>query len=780
MAKSKNKIIRRHGKKSALRCPLSIDSSELFLDGESGALYLDMVIANTSSEDGGDFVESAALVIRCFDGSGDLIVSSGREIISKTLKFPDGGLSPSTAVGIKTKIDLPSDAVADFDVYIGCIRTTALVVTDFVRADFFSEPDEPIPLSVGMSEEEIYDVCDKISESAVYYPDEFSSLVWRCTCGKISDGTKCPVCSAERAETLAFFSKLVRPTIKKSAPDRKKRLHLLIAISACVFFVLTLVLAVLLVFFLSDGRYGGRPSGPDFDSETEQTIPEMTLEEKIAHLEELVAANDFTSAVSYINENPELASKEGEVADSAVKYYLENDDYDSARHFAENSSTHSVRSVLLIGYAHYINNKVLDKALEYAELLSDSEKINTVLLAKIDALVSEKKFSEAIELAVNYRLDAKKEAVIISAVKALSAEKKYDEAFEFALLSNEENVPDDLAKEAAYYYLESKEYDSAVKFAKHLGDTEVMRDIAANISDTYLKKELGSFFEYLSLARKQSVYATQVSLDKQIALITSAGKVIYGANESYIPSAGKTAVSVKASAHHTVILLSDGSVVAFGDNSFGQCDVSLWKNVVAIDVGEYHTVALLADGSVRACGSTAFGQCSVSDIKNAVMIAAGDYHTLALLGDGSVKAVGKNTSSQCETSEWKNVIMISAGSLHSVAITSDEKALAVGSRSLGRCDVSLWSGVQSISAGASHTLAILSDGSIVTCGGVIGAGNYGAIVSGEKIIFAEAGNVSSVAVTASGKLIFVGSGLPSTDHVKNEKVDPKYFFTSEK
>ena len=106
--------------------------------------------------------------------------------------------------------------------------------------------------------------------------------------------------------------------------------------------------------------------------------------------------------------------------------------------------------------------------------------------------------------------------------------------------------------------------------------------------------------------------------------------------------------------------------------------------------------------------------------------------------------------------------------------------LAVGSRSLGRCDVSLWSGVQSISAGASHTLAILSDGSIVTCGGVIGAGNYGAIVSGEKIIFAEAGNVSSVAVTASGKLIFVGSGLPSTDHVKNEKVDPYYFFTSEK
>lgn len=780
MAKSKNKILCRHGKRCALRCPLSLDSSELFIDGESGALFLNIVIANTSSEEGGDFVESAALVIRCFDTNGDLIVSGGREIISKTLKFPDGGIAPGAAVGIKTKIDLPSATVADFDAYIGCIRTTSLVVTDFVRADFFNEPDEPIPLSVGMSEEEIYDVCDKISEGAVYYPDELSSLVWRCTCGEINDGTSCPKCSAERAETLAFFSKLVRPTVKKSAPDKKKHLHLLIAIFSSIFFILMLIIAVLLVFFLSDGRYGGRPSGPKFDNETEQQVPEITLEEKLAHLESIVESNDFPAALSYIRENPELSDKASEVSDAAVKYYLEKDDYDSARFFAETSSSHSVRSILLAGYAHYINNKIFDKALEYAELLNDSEKINTVLIAKIDNFVSEKKFSEAIELAVDSKLDAKKEEVVRVAVKSLSTEKKYDEAFEFALLSNEECVPDDLAKEAAYYYLEKEEYDSAVKFARHLGDEAVMRDIAASISDTYLKTELGAFFEYLSFERKQSVYATPVSIDKQIAVIASSGKVVYGANQIYIPSAGKKAVSVKTSAHHTVILLSDGSVVAFGDNSFGQCDVSLWKGVVAIDVGEYHTVALLEDGSVRACGSTAFGQCSVSDIKNAIMIAAGDYHTLALLSDGSVKAVGKNTSSQCETDQWKNVIMISAGSLHSVAITSDEKALAVGSRSLGRCDVSLWSGVVSISAGNSHTVAILSDGSIVTCGGVVGAGNYGSVVTGEKIIFAEAGNISTVAVTASGKLILVGSGLPSTDHVKNEKVDPEYFFTSEK
>ncbi len=780
MAKAKNKIIRRHGKKCALRCPLSLDSSELLIDGESGALLLNMVIANTSPEDGGEFVESAALVIRCFDSHGDVIVSGGREIISKTLKFPEGGLAPGAAIGIKTKLDVAPGTVADFDAYIGCIRTTALVVTDFVRADFFSEPNEGVPLSVGMSEEEIYDVCDKISEKAIYYPEELSPLVWRCTCGEMNDSAKCSRCSAERTELFAFFSNLALPTVKRLEPDRKKRLRLLIAISATVFFVLTLVLAVLLVFFLSDGRYGGRPSGPDFDDEEQNQVVEMTLEEKIAHLESLVAANDFAGALNYINLNAELGDKLDEVSDKAVEYYLGIDDYDNAMKFAETSSTHSVQSVILMGYAHYLSNNAFNKALQYAELLSDSEKINTVLIAQIDALVSEKRFSPAIELAVKNGLDAKKEEVILSAVKTLSTEKKYDEAFEFALLSNEESVPDDLAREAVYYYLARKEYDCSVRYAKHLGDESVMLDIASNLSDSYLKKELGSFFKYLSLARKQSIYATKASLDKQVAIITSDGRVIYGTNETYTPSAGTKAVSVKTSAHHTVILLSDGSVVAFGDNSFGQCDVSLWKNVVAIDVGEYHTVALLSDGSVRACGATAFGQCSVSEVRNAIMVASGDYHTLVLMSDGSVRAFGKNTSSQCDTSEWKNVVMISAGSLHSVAVTADGKALAVGSSSLGRCDVSLWSGVTSISAGASHTVAVLEDGTVISCGGAIGYGNYGSVTTIEKIIYAEAGNMATVAITESGKLIFAGSGLPSIDFVKDEKVEAKYFFTSEK
>ncbi len=781
MAKNKNKVICRHGKRSALRSPLAFDSSELFIDS-SGALMLNIIIKNVSTSENPVYVESAGLVIRCFDKGGNLIVSGGREIISKTLKFPDEGISPDAAVGIKTKIDLSPDMVADFDIYIGCIRTTTLVVTDFVRSDFFDEPEEGILLTAGMTDEEIYDVCDKISDSAVYYPEELTSLVWRCTCGEISDGTSCPKCGAERSELFGFFTSLVRPARKANGKELgKRRTHLLVALFSISSFIIALVLALLLVFFLSDGRYGGRPSAPITGDSSNNEQKEETVEEKATRLEALIAEKDFAAALTLAQSESSFASKIPYISQSAVAYYVEKDDYDTAREFAKTTESPDVteKSIINAGYAYYINNAIFDKALTYAQHLNDNEKINTVYISQIDYLVNQKKFSEAIDIAVSVNLEAKKEDVITSAIEHLGSLHQYKEAFEFAKLSNKENVPKDLAREAAYYYLDQSDVDSALDFASHVKEDALMREIAAKLSDSQLRKDLGAFFAYLSFERKQSIYANSVSLDKQVAVINASGKVFYGAGKTYTPSAGLRAVSVKTSAHHTVILLSDGSVVAFGDNSFEQCDVSLWKNVIAIEVGQYHTVALLADGTVRACGNRNFSQCSVSDLSDVIMISAGNYHTLALLADGTVRATGMNSSSQCNTSSWENISMISAGALHSVGLTKDGKVVAVGSVSLGRCDVSSWTDVAMISAGSSHTLAVLKDGSVVACGGVVGDGSYGNLVFGEKATFVDAGNASIVAVTESGKLVFKGDGLPNTSHVSDEKVKPDHFFTND-
>ena len=53
-------------------------------------------------------------------------------------------------------------------------------------------------------------------------------------------------------------------------------------------------------------------------------------------------------------------------------------------------------------------------------------------------------------------------------------------------------------------------------------------------------------------------------------------------------------------------------MLAAGDNSRGQCEVSSWSDVVAVAAGSTHTLALRADGSVVAAGNNDDGQCDTA------------------------------------------------------------------------------------------------------------------------------------------------------------------------
>ena len=98
---------------------------------------------------------------------------------------------------------------------------------------------------------------------------------------------------------------------------------------------------------------------------------------------------------------------------------------------------------------------------------------------------------------------------------------------------------------------------------------------------------------------------------------------------------------------------SDGSVVAWGSNRYGQCNVPalpVGLTYVEVAAGDYHTVARLSDGSVVAWGYNVYGQCNVPALPGGltyVEVAAGGYHTVARLSDGSVVAWGCNVYGQC-------------------------------------------------------------------------------------------------------------------------------------
>ncbi len=225
-------------------------------------------------------------------------------------------------------------------------------------------------------------------------------------------------------------------------------------------------------------------------------------------------------------------------------------------------------------------------------------------------------------------------------------------------------------------------------------------------------------------------------------------------------------VMIAGGGFHSLALMSDGSVMAWGDNERGQLGdgtrrdrsapvaVRGLEGVRAIAAGASHSLALLADGSVVGWGDNGYGELcdgtrehrhtpvAVRDLDGGVTaIVAATNSSLALLADGSV--VGWGLSGADKVNIWhipdrpvpvrglggRIVAVAATGSSHRLALTEHGVVLAWGLNSFGvlgdgtKSDrfspgpvSGLSGGVVAIAAGDLHNLALLSDGSVVAWG----------------------------------------------------------------
>lgn len=171
--------------------------------------------------------------------------------------------------------------------------------------------------------------------------------------------------------------------------------------------------------------------------------------------------------------------------------------------------------------------------------------------------------------------------------------------------------------------------------------------------------------------------------------------------------------------YHSLGLKSDGSIVAWGLNDKGQCDVpEPNSDFVAVAAGIYHSLALKSDGSIVAWGDNSSNQCDVP-VPNSdfVAVAAGYRHSLGLKSDGSIEAWGNNDSNQCDVPADTGFVAVAAGAYHSLALNSSGSIIAWGDNSQGQCNVpGPNTGFVAVAAGAYHSLGLKPDGSIVAFG----------------------------------------------------------------
>jgi alpha-tubulin suppressor-like RCC1 family protein len=281
----------------------------------------------------------------------------------------------------------------------------------------------------------------------------------------------------------------------------------------------------------------------------------------------------------------------------------------------------------------------------------------------------------------------------------------------------------------------------------------------------------------------------------------------------------KFVAAVSAGGHHSLALLADGTVVAWGEDEFGQLGdgttdtsnvpvaVTGLSGVKAIAAGGHHSLALLSNGTVMAWGDNEGGQLgdgsrtarevpvAVTGLTGAKAISAGGGHSLALLNNGTVMAWGENEAGQLGDGSTKlsssapvavkglsGVAAISAGGDFSLALLTNGTVESWGSDEFGQLDNSAseeggsnvpvpaegLTGVAAVAAGAGHSLALLSTGSVMAWGadsaGQLGNGvmkmsqEAPVPVSGLSGVTAiSAGGRDSAALLGSGSIMAWGS-----------------------
>lgn len=202
------------------------------------------------------------------------------------------------------------------------------------------------------------------------------------------------------------------------------------------------------------------------------------------------------------------------------------------------------------------------------------------------------------------------------------------------------------------------------------------------------------------------------------------------------PLAGKSVVAISSGTYHSLALCSDGTLAAWGYNLYGQLgnndssDRSLpvavttagtplaGKTVVSVSAGGYHNMALCSDGTLVTWGENNYGQLGNNSTANSgvpvavsvagtvlagrtvVAVYAGHYHSLVLCSDGTLAAWGNNTYGQLGNGSTtqssvpvavnasgvlagKTVVRLTAGYYHSLAACSDGTLAAWGYNSHG-------------------------------------------------------------------------------------------------
>ncbi len=189
--------------------------------------------------------------------------------------------------------------------------------------------------------------------------------------------------------------------------------------------------------------------------------------------------------------------------------------------------------------------------------------------------------------------------------------------------------------------------------------------------------------------------------------------------EPYIDLTKMQHVTLSVGMNNVLGIREDGTVIAAGNNEYGEGSVKGWTDIVSVSAGWGCSLGLQSNGHVVAAGRNRFHECDVENWKGIIAVSTGGDHSVGLKSDGTVTAVGLNDNGQCNVSGWRDIVAIDAGIDRTIGIRKDGTVVATGSNVYGQCNVSSWRDIVAVSAGKGSfvTVGLQKNGRVVWTGG---------------------------------------------------------------
>jgi alpha-tubulin suppressor-like RCC1 family protein len=316
-------------------------------------------------------------------------------------------------------------------------------------------------------------------------------------------------------------------------------------------------------------------------------------------------------------------------------------------------------------------------------------------------------------------------------------------------------------------------------------------------SEYNVRRSLSSGGPYAPLAGGQAVTASEfvdggltngAAYYYVVTAVNSFGES--GPSAETIGRPGFVATQVSSGGGHSVALLADGSVWAWGYNGNGELGIgssdTTFTNValpvalegaVTIASGYYNSFAILSDGSLWSWGTNlyhqlgdgtdeyqAFAPVRVVGLSDVVAVSGGALHAMALRRDGTVWVWGQywggETSTPVQLAGLLDVIAIDAGENYSMALRSDGTVWSWSSSDSAATRIPNLDAIRRIAAGDTHSLALRNDGTLWAWGnglaGELGTGLWTSssfplqVIGLTGVEAVSAGWESSVAVRSDG------------------------------